>query len=132
VSCYMSGCISSYISSYVTGYIDSLLRYKEGDSVIDILIETGNNSREDVDRYKTNIDIGVEIGVDKVIDILIELGSARVGYKVCLIISTSGWGGFWGVVGGTRRSKADGSWRVKALFLYSLPLGLAGSGSRTC
>jgi hypothetical protein len=85
--------MSSYISSCITSCVDSLLRCEEGDSVINILIETGNNSREEID-IGINIDIRVVIGVDKVIDILIELGSARVGYRVCITISISNWGGF--------------------------------------
>jgi hypothetical protein len=80
----MSGCISSC----VTGCVDSLLRREEGDSIINILIETSNNSREEID-IGTNIDIGVVIGVNKVIDILIELRSARVGYRVYITISIS-------------------------------------------
>jgi hypothetical protein len=132
----VSGCVSG-----------SLLRREEGDSVIDILIETGDNSREDIDRHETNtgtnIDTGAAIEVGKTTDTLIELGSSGAGYRagcrvgckaveVCLKISASDWGGFWGIVGGTRRSKADGSRRVEASFLHGLPLGLAGSGSRMC
>jgi hypothetical protein len=80
ISSYVSGCVSSYISSCVAS---SLLYYKVGESVINILINTSNNSRED--RYKeidigTNINIGVEIGVSKVINILIEVEGYRVGF----------------------------------------------------
>jgi hypothetical protein len=75
--------MSSYISSYISS---SLLRREEGDSIINILIETSNNSREDIDRYKTNIgtniDIGAAIEVGKIIDTLIKLGSSRAGYRV--------------------------------------------------
>jgi hypothetical protein len=66
------------MSGYIAG---SWLDREEGDSVIEILIETGDNSREETDTG-TNIDIGVEIEVGKVIDILIELGSSGVGYRV--------------------------------------------------
>jgi hypothetical protein len=96
---YQVGCVSGYVSGCVSGCVSSsLLRREEGDSVIDILIETSNNSREDIDRHETNIgtniDIGAAIEVGKIIDILIELGSSgagcragcrvgcRVGYRV--------------------------------------------------
>jgi hypothetical protein len=83
----------------------SLLRREEGDSVINILIETSDDSREDIDGHETNtgtdIDTGAAIEVGKTTDTLIELGSSgagcRAGYKaveVCLKISTSDWGGF--------------------------------------
>jgi hypothetical protein len=74
------------MSGYVAG---SWLDREEGDSVIKILIETGDNSREEID-IGTNIDTGAEIEVGKVIDILIELGSSGVGCRVvdiCLKIS---------------------------------------------
>jgi hypothetical protein len=83
----VGGCQVGYVSSCVAS---SLLRHEEGDSVIDILIETSDDSREDVDRHETDIgtdiDTGVDIEVGKTIDILIELGSSgvgcRAGYRV--------------------------------------------------
>jgi hypothetical protein len=77
----VSCCMSGYISGCVTSYVDSLLRCEEGGSVIDILIETGDNSREDVDGHKSDIDTGGDIEVGKVTNTLIELGSSGVGYR---------------------------------------------------
>jgi hypothetical protein len=66
----MSGCVAG-----------SRLDREEGDSIIEILIETGDNSREEID-IGTDIDTGTEIEVGKVIDILIELGSSGAGCRV--------------------------------------------------
>jgi hypothetical protein len=82
-----SSSVRGYQASYISSCIvSSRLNYKEGDSIIKILIETSNNSREEID-IRTNIDIGVEIGVDIVIDIVIELEGYRVSSRVYLKIS---------------------------------------------
>jgi hypothetical protein len=78
----VSGCVSGCVSSCVSGYVaGSLLRREEGDSAIDILTETSNNSREDIDKHETDIDIdiGADIEDSKVIDTLIEGEGCRVG-----------------------------------------------------
>jgi hypothetical protein len=67
----VSGCAAS-----------SLLRREEGDCVIDILTDTGDDSRED-EREEidtgTDIDTGADIEVGNATDTLIEVECCRVG-----------------------------------------------------
>jgi hypothetical protein len=79
VSSCVSGCASGCLFSSVAG---SLLRCEEGDSVIDTLIETGDDSREDgfkeID-IGTDIDIRADIEEGKATDILIEVEGCGAG-----------------------------------------------------